>query len=161
MANELADNPSDQPTDEALSLELASLESASSESASLEALSFEAAQQRLEQVVHELEEGQIGLADALNRYEQGVMLLRKCYALLEQAQQRIELLSGVTADGQPITQPFDADATVEASAEITAATGPREGSGKARRPAGKNSAAKNAKITPTPDADMDVSDQLF
>lgn len=76
--------------------------------------SFEEALGRLEQIVHLLEEGEIGLAEALARYEEGVRLLRQSYDLLEHAERRIELLSGVDADGQPIVQPLDdaADASL-------------------------------------------------
>ncbi len=38
---------------------------------------------------------------------QGVKLLRRCYELLERAERRIELLSGVDAEGNPITTPLD------------------------------------------------------
>jgi exodeoxyribonuclease VII small subunit len=70
-------------------------------------LTFEQAHAQLEAVVGRLEEGQLGLAEALAEYERGVRLLARCYALLENAEQKIELLSGVDADGRPITEPFD------------------------------------------------------
>lgn len=69
--------------------------------------SFEEALGKLESIVHELEEGQIGLADSLGRYEEGIRLLKQCYALLEQAEQRIELLTGLDGDGNPVAVPFD------------------------------------------------------
>lgn len=68
---------------------------------------FEEALAELEQIVHDLEEGDTGLNEALARYEQGVKLLRHCHDLLEKAERKIELLSGVDAQGQPIAQPFD------------------------------------------------------
>lgn len=68
---------------------------------------FEQALGRLEQLVHDLEEGHLGLADGLARYEEGIKLLRQCYELLEHAERRIELLSRVGAQGEPITEPFD------------------------------------------------------
>lgn len=74
---------------------------------------FEDALERLEKIVHELEEGEIGLEESLKRYEDGVKLLRQCYAILQNAQRRIELLTGVDENGQPITEPFDATATLE------------------------------------------------
>ena len=70
-------------------------------------LSFEDALKRLEEIVHSLEEGDIGLNESLDRYEEGIKLLRQSYELLQRAERRIELLSGVDADGNPITQPFD------------------------------------------------------
>ena len=47
------------------------------------------------------------MADALARYEQGVKHLKHCYQLLQDAERKIELLTGVTEDGTPITQPLD------------------------------------------------------
>jgi exodeoxyribonuclease VII small subunit len=69
--------------------------------------SFEEALAEVEKIVHDLEEGKIGLADALGRYEQGVQLLKDCYQLLEKAERRIQLLSGVDADGNPVVEPFE------------------------------------------------------
>ena len=72
---------------------------------------FEEALGRLEGIVRLLEEGDIELSEALARYEEGVKLLRQSYDLLEHAERRIELLSGVDAQGNPISQPFDDQAT--------------------------------------------------
>jgi exodeoxyribonuclease VII small subunit len=69
--------------------------------------SFEESLEELERIVAELEGGKLGLSDALARYEQGVKHLKACQQLLERAERKIELLSGVDADGNPITQPFD------------------------------------------------------
>src|SRR5688572_15846788 len=69
--------------------------------------SFENALENLDAIVHELEEGQIGLADALARYEQGVKLLKQCFGMLEGAERKIELLSGFDAAGNPVAVPFD------------------------------------------------------
>ena len=78
-----------------------------------ESVTFEHSLKRLEEIVHLLEEGDIGLNEALERYEEGVKLLRQSYELLQRAERRIELLSGVDADGNPITQPFDDTATFD------------------------------------------------
>ena len=72
---------------------------------------FEDALSELEGILHDLEEGQIGLEDSLGRYEQGVRLLKHCYGLLENAERRIELCTGVDAACNPIVQPFDEQAT--------------------------------------------------
>lgn len=69
--------------------------------------SFEESLEELEKIVAELESGKLGLSDALARYEQGVKHLKGCQQLLERAERKVELLSGVNADGNPITQPFD------------------------------------------------------
>ena len=49
----------------------------------------------------------------LGAYEEGVKLLRQSYELLQRAERRIELLSGVDAEGNPVTQPFDDTATFD------------------------------------------------
>jgi exodeoxyribonuclease VII small subunit len=69
--------------------------------------SFEESLEELEKIVAELESGKLGLADALARYEQGVKHLKGCQQLLERAERKIELLSGVDAEGNPITQAFE------------------------------------------------------
>jgi exodeoxyribonuclease VII small subunit len=70
------------------------------------ALSFEQALAKLEQCVQQLEDGQIGLEQALTCYEEGVGLLKQCYGLLQEAEKRIQVLSGVDDKGQPITRPL-------------------------------------------------------
>lgn len=70
-------------------------------------LTFEQALGAIESIVRELEEGQLGLDDALARYERGVRLLRQCHEQLQQAERRIELLSGVDAEGNPVAAPLD------------------------------------------------------
>ncbi len=77
---------------------------------------FEQALAELEQAVHDLEEGRIGLAESLARYEQGVRLLKLCHGMLESAERRIEVLLGVDAEGNPVTAPFDDQPTHDAAA---------------------------------------------
>jgi exodeoxyribonuclease VII small subunit len=70
-------------------------------------LDFERSLQELESIVHDLEDGQLSLSDALGRYEQGIKHLKHCYKVLEAAERKIELLTGVTDDGAAITEPFE------------------------------------------------------
>lgn len=72
-----------------------------------EAPVFEESLVELEAIVAELESGKLGLSDALARYEQGVKHLKSCHHLLERVERKIELLSGMDAEGNPITEPFD------------------------------------------------------
>ena len=91
---------------------------------------FEESLQQLDAIVHALEEGQIGLDESLQRYEEGVKLLRRCYDLLQGAERRIELLTGLDMDGNPVTEPFDDQATLAAeqkSQRRTASRSPGEG----------------------------------
>jgi len=87
------------------------LDEPSSEPTAAADLSFEQALQRLQAIVQELEQGELGLDKALERYEEGVRLLRRCHDALEKAERKIELLSGVDAEGRPISAPLD-DASV-------------------------------------------------
>jgi exodeoxyribonuclease VII small subunit len=73
--------------------------------------SFEEALAELERTVRELEEGRLGLDDALARYEQGVGLLRHCYERLRVAEQRISVLAGLDEEGRPVLAPFEHEAT--------------------------------------------------
>jgi exodeoxyribonuclease VII small subunit len=95
--------------------------------------SFEQALVEVEKIVFDLEEGKIGLADALERYEQGVELLKDCYQLLEKAESRIQQLSGVDADGNPITQTFDEQSEGSRGAKSSSPSKGRT-SGKSGRP---------------------------
>ncbi|MEZ6072523.1 MAG: exodeoxyribonuclease VII small subunit [Pirellulales bacterium] len=72
-------------------------------------LSFEDALSRLEHVVHELEDGDVELTTSLERYEEGVRLLRHCFQTLERAERRIEQLAAVDADGNSVIVPFGDD----------------------------------------------------
>jgi len=76
---------------------------------------FEESLERLEEIVHLLEGGELGLNDSLARYEEGVKLLRQSYDALQNAERKIELLSGLDAQGNPVAQPFDDTATLDAS----------------------------------------------
>lgn len=83
-----------------------------------DALTFEQSLSELDRVVRDLEDGQLGLEEALARYETGVGLLKRCYGELRQAEQKILLLTGVDADGQPVTRPFEHTATAEAAGVV-------------------------------------------
>jgi exodeoxyribonuclease VII small subunit len=76
-------------------------------SSEMDAPSFEVSLAELEAIVGELESGKLGLSDALARYEQGVQHLKSCHQLLERVERKIELLSGMDAEGNPLTEPFD------------------------------------------------------
>ncbi|TVR97311.1 MAG: exodeoxyribonuclease VII small subunit, partial [Wenzhouxiangellaceae bacterium] len=54
---------------------------------------FESAMQQLEALVEHLESGELGLAESMSHFEQGIRLSKQCHALLEHARQSIEVLS--------------------------------------------------------------------
>ena len=54
--------------------------------------SFEASLEALEQIVQELEQGELPLEKSLELFEQGIRLSRECQERLSQAERRIEVL---------------------------------------------------------------------
>jgi exodeoxyribonuclease VII small subunit len=86
---------------------------------------FEDALAELEQVVRDLEDGEVGLEESLAKYERGVGLIKACYAQLRDAEQRILLVTGADDEGKPVLQPFQHAATESAGNEVRR-TGPRK-----------------------------------
>ena len=73
-------------------------------SASQEAGSFESSLERLEAIVDQLETGDLPLEAALEAFESGVVLTRRCAAELEATERRIEVL--VAEGANWVTRPF-------------------------------------------------------
>ena len=67
--------------------------------AQAEAPRFEEAFSRLEEVIDEMERGDLPLEDLLARFEEGVELVKSCRGFLKQAQTRIERFVEIK-DGQ-------------------------------------------------------------
>jgi len=87
-----------------------SLESAAASTANFK---FEQALKELETTMRELEDGSTTLDEALTKYERGVALVKQCYAVLGNAEQRIKELTGIGADGKPELKDFTHTAAVE------------------------------------------------
>lgn len=96
---------------------------------------FEQSLAELESIVAKLEGGQLGLADSLEEYEQGVKHLKSCYNQLTAAERRIELVSKVDASGTPQTEPFE-DESSAALDEKGATRNRRRSAPKAKRAKG-------------------------
>ena len=63
--------------------------------------------ERLGQIVEKLEEGDLPLEQSLELFEEGVRLSRLAQERLDAAQQRIERLLTVDAQGKARTTPFE------------------------------------------------------
>lgn len=74
------------------------------------AVGLEQSLEELERVVRELEDGELGLDEALARYERGVALVRQCQGRLREAELRIVALARVE-DDEPVCEPFAHEAT--------------------------------------------------
>jgi exodeoxyribonuclease VII small subunit len=75
---------------------------------------FETSLKKLEEIVKELEEGDLSLEKSLEHYEKGISLARFCNAKLEEAEKRIEMLQKddkgeprIDANGNIIQTPLD------------------------------------------------------
>jgi len=62
-------------------------------SQSIENLSFEEALKQLTALVEKLESGQLPLEESVAAFESGVQLSRRCEALLDHAEQRLQILN--------------------------------------------------------------------
>jgi exodeoxyribonuclease VII small subunit len=67
--------------------------------------SFEASLEALEQIVHELEGGDLPLEKSLELFEAGIRLSRQCQERLNQAERRIEVLLRDN-QGRPVVSAF-------------------------------------------------------
>ena len=68
-------------------------------------LTFEQALAQLEQIVRQIESGEIPLEESIDRYAEGTRLIKQCRAILAGAEKKIQLLvksqdGGVTPGGQ-------------------------------------------------------------
>lgn len=54
--------------------------------------SFEQALTKLEKIVENVEQGQIGLEESIEQYAQGMQLIKHCRDILDQAEKRIETI---------------------------------------------------------------------
>ena len=78
---------------------------------------FEQAMQRLEEIVEQMESGELPLEDLIVRYEEGMKLVKVCQERLAAAEERIEIITRNSA-GKPVVKEFEsATAAVPAPAE--------------------------------------------
>ena len=76
--------------------------------------SFEDALHELEQILAEIEGGELGLEESLVKYERGNFLIHHCRGVLGQAEKQIELLSK-SADGGLAVTPMQERATPDSA----------------------------------------------
>ncbi len=69
-------------------------------------MKFEDALKKLEKIVGELENGNISLDEALEKYEEGIRLSKVCAKKLEVAKKKVEILLKAE-DGSLELKPFD------------------------------------------------------
>ena len=118
-------------------------------------VTFEQALGTLQEIVTDLEDGELPLEDSLEKYELGIHLLKKCHDSLNQAERKIEILTGIDSEGNPITQDYDHD---EADLSTKAAK-------RSKRRSSSNKDLGSSKSTDKPekeeDPEIDSQGQLF
>jgi exodeoxyribonuclease VII small subunit len=68
-------------------------------------VSFEQSLADLETLVTKMETGDLSLDESLAAFESGVKLTRDCQTMLDEAQQKVQILT--EKDGELISAPFD------------------------------------------------------
>ncbi len=71
-------------------------------------LKFEEALKKLEEIVGDLEDGDLSLDDSMKRYEEGIRLSKLCSKRLEEAKKKIELLLK-NEDGKFVTKSLEGE----------------------------------------------------
>lgn len=66
-----------------------------------ENLNFEVAIKNLEQIVQELEKGDLNLDESVKKFEEGMALSKKCTKILEEAEKKITIL---IKDGEDVKE---------------------------------------------------------
>lgn len=68
---------------------------------------FEHSLAELEALVERMEQGDLPIEEALKAFEAGVKLTRECQSILDQAEQKVQML--VEQQGELRTEPFQSD----------------------------------------------------
>jgi len=71
----------------------------------LKELKFEEMMKRLEEIVDDLESGEMSVEQSLKKYEEGVKLLKLCRKRLDETKRKVEVL--VKKDGKLEVEPLE------------------------------------------------------
>lgn len=69
------------------------------------AIDFEKALNDLEQLVTQMESGELNLDESLKAFEAGIKLTRECQTALDKAEQKVQVL--LERHGEIVSEPFD------------------------------------------------------
>ncbi len=75
--------------------------------AAAEKFDFEGALAELEQLVEQMEQGELSLEESLQQFERGIALTRACQQALQTAEQKVQILLNETPEAQ--LSEFDSD----------------------------------------------------
>jgi exodeoxyribonuclease VII small subunit len=68
---------------------------------------FEHSLEQLEELVAQMDEGELSLEDSLKAFEKGIKLTRSCQQALKEAEQKVQLLMG--EGDELVVEDFDSD----------------------------------------------------
>ena len=74
-------------------------------------MSFEKSMQRLDEIVKQMEQGNVPLEDALKLFEEGTTLVKTCSKQLDEAELKVVKLMK-DSDGEPVEMEFENDGEV-------------------------------------------------
>ena len=69
--------------------------------------SFEEKMEMLEEIVAELEKGELNLDDSVSKFEEGIKISKECNKILENAEKKISIL--INQDGEIKEEDFETD----------------------------------------------------
>lgn len=69
--------------------------------------SFEEQMEQLEEIVEELEKGELSLEDSVSKFEQGIKISKECNKTLEEAEKKITIL--VNQEGEMKEENFETE----------------------------------------------------
>ncbi len=69
--------------------------------------SFEEQMEALEEIVEELEKGELSLEDSVSKFEQGIKISKDCNKILEEAERKITIL--VNQNGEMKEENFETE----------------------------------------------------
>ena len=69
--------------------------------------SFEEQMEALEEIVEELEKGELSLEDSVSKFEEGIKISKQCNKTLEEAEKKITIL--VNQEGEMKEQNFETE----------------------------------------------------
>jgi len=86
---------------------------------------FDELLEEIETIVEELERGELPLEESLDRYQRGIEALRRCYAILEETQRKIEMVLGEEG-GKLVVGPFVVESPGDTESEKQEGDTPNE-----------------------------------
>ena len=72
-----------------------------------EIMDFEKRLVRLEEIVHKMEKGELGLEESLKLFEEGVRMTRECQGQLAEAEAKVKKLIAFEENGTPKLENFE------------------------------------------------------